>query len=173
MVRKSNKRVRCFNTQPPEGGWSATEPMKFGTSVSTHSRPKAAVNRLFHWIHTRAVSTHSRPKAAVRKLAVIAFTLLFQHTAARRRLVLICLYNCHMQCFNTQPPEGGCCIAHICTRCDVRFQHTAARRRLDNYQLLTVLLHSFNTQPPEGGWCYITPFLTVQLGFNTQPPEGG
>ena len=144
-------RYASFNTQPPEGGCNEKESVAKRVRVSTHSRPKAAGLNGVSLSKCRLVSTHSRPKAAVRKLAVIAFTLLFQHTAARRRLVLICLYNCHMQCFNTQPPEGGCCIAHICTRCDVRFQHTAARRRLDNYQLLTVLLHSFNTQPPEGG----------------------
>ena len=34
--------------------------------------------------------------------------LLFQHTAARRRLVLILMISdSAMNCFNTQPPEGG------------------------------------------------------------------
>ena len=58
-------------------------------SVSTHSRPKAAgnINRDGR-IHV-AVSTHSRPKAA----GYFFFDayqdhLLFQHTAARRRLAI-------------------------------------------------------------------------------------
>ena len=36
-------RFRCFNTQPPEGGWrSAAEAADVGDAVSTHSRLKAA-----------------------------------------------------------------------------------------------------------------------------------
>ena len=55
-----------FNTQPPEGGWNGKESMFKTVSVSTHSRPKAAVAgnnslKLLFW-----VSTHSRPKAAVK-----------------------------------------------------------------------------------------------------------
>ena len=77
----------CFNTQPPEGGWifqiSTMKPntmfqhtaarrrlgsqgnaLGSSTTVSTHSRPKAAgritvINEQKHF-----VSTHSRPKAA-------------------------------------------------------------------------------------------------------------
>ena len=55
---------------------------------------------------------------------------MFQHVAARRRLVQI-------QCF-----------------CDdtVLFQHAAARRRLANTDTANLQFRSFNTQPPEGGW---------------------
>ena len=35
----------CFNTQPPEGGCSAQAEYQQSRSVSTHSRPKAAVKR--------------------------------------------------------------------------------------------------------------------------------
>ena len=54
----------CFNSQPPEGGWSEPSLWYMIRFVSTHSRPKAAGFRL--WANTvRAnVSTHSRPKAA-------------------------------------------------------------------------------------------------------------
>ena len=61
------------------------------------------------------VSTHSRLKAAA---------------------VLICLYNCHMQCFNTQPPEGG-------------WQPLGEKISLPL---------CFNTQPPEGGWILMAIF---------------
>ena len=54
-----------FNTQPPEGGWTIFTTAMFRNHVSTHSRPKAAGYFL-----------GSRPRYAV-----------FQHTAARRRLV--------------------------------------------------------------------------------------
>ena len=53
-----------FNTQPPEGGWNVTPDIARFDSVSTHSRPKAAGKN-------------------VKKYGCI---LMFQHTAARRRL---------------------------------------------------------------------------------------
>ena len=55
---------------------------------------------------------------------------LFQHTAARRRLVILYLRFYNSKGFNTQPPEGG-------------WAETA---------LIPVAYKSFNTQPPEGGW---------------------
>ena len=58
---------KCFNTQPPEGGCGVTDsPASVGTTVSTHSRPKAA--------------------AKYRVSCTIAEAV-FQHTAARRRLL--------------------------------------------------------------------------------------
>ena len=62
--------INGFNTQPPEGGWlSIILGFLSYTSVSTHSRPKAAgATRLFRLPATR-----------------------FQHTAARRRLAA-CLW---------------------------------------------------------------------------------
>ena len=77
---------------------------------------------------------------------------MFQHTAARRRLVWRAGFDHRrQQCFNTQPPEGDCCrlkypSAHTGVSTHSRpkatvlswsrslipstFQHTAARRRL-------------------------------------------
>ena len=54
------------------------------------------------------VSTHSRPKAAglIPELDLI-YQRLFQHTAARRRLVITFALFRDIDCFNTQPPEGG------------------------------------------------------------------
>ena len=81
------KKAKCFNTQPPEGGW-----VHIGGQnntllvVSTHSRPKAAGPAACCPTRHRSVSTHSRPKAA--------------GPAG----------NCgaaHCCRFNTQPPEGG------------------------------------------------------------------
>ena len=99
--------------------------------VSTHSRPKAAGAASAFWAARKAVSTHSRPKAAGQPKSgwaacassfntqppeggwVLTVTdpsglTLFQHTAARRRLVSLGLM------------FWRCCW----------FQHTAARRRL-------------------------------------------
>ena len=98
--------------------------------VSTHSRPKAAGCDSQREKLTAAVSTHSRPKAAgpalwrMRRCARCFNTqppeggwpnsgrwlrnsLMFQHTAARRRLVNRASWPVNVTCFNTQPPEGG------------------------------------------------------------------
>ena len=65
-VGSKNSSCYCrFNTQPPEGGWSAWLCCPCMWLVSTHSRPKAA-GRVRHTILRRYMS--------------------FQHTAARRRL---------------------------------------------------------------------------------------
>ena len=55
---------------------------------------------------------------------------MFQHTAARRRLVLGRRITTGNFCFNTQPPEGGWALL----------------------QALFAANEGFNTQPPEGGW---------------------
>ena len=122
------------------------------------------------------VSTHSRPKAAGSYFSISPrFTSLFQHTAARRRLVwFLALAMLGAACFNTQPPEGGWAARlgidntpNVSTHSRPkaagpqprqrhtanRFQHTAARRRLVPRTTARVLLaFCFNTQPPEGGW---------------------
>ena len=54
----------------------------------------------------------------------------FQHTAARRRLVRVAWYLIFM----------------------MMFQHTAARRRLAPGSGSADGGNGFNTQPPEGGW---------------------
>ena len=99
----------------------------------------------------------------------------FQHTAARRRLVV-----------------------QAATRVTNNlFQHTAARRRLVQQRLRVVIRFTcFNTQPPEGGWdgdgciyrngdnvsTHSRPkaagllnglLVATDVCFNTQPPEGG
>ena len=78
--------------------------------------------------------------------------LLFQHTAARRRLAPDRRPFAWINSFNTQPPEGGW------------------MRKL---AVIAYQLYSFNTQPPEGGWRSCNSSRTQSSGFNTQPPEGG
>ena len=77
---------------------------------------------------------------------------MFQHTAARRRLVLHMVSIKELSFgFNTQPPEGGW---------PLNFSGS-------------FLIICFNTQPPEGGWDTPHIFLRHTVCFNTQPPEGG
>ena len=75
------------------------------------------------------VSTHSRPKAAGHRWRCCRGLCAFQHTAARRRLRRGCRGRGGIDCFNTQPPEGGC----VC-QCPIANGNAG-----------------FNTQPPEGG----------------------
>ena len=79
--------VMGFNTQPPEGGWMDLQPDQcLLLHVSTHSRPKAAGATELVPGDKNGVSTHSRPKAAGK--------------GCRCKNACPC-------CFNTQPPEGG------------------------------------------------------------------
>ena len=164
-----------FNTQPPEGGWAAG-----GRDVMLGN-----------------VSTHSRPKAAGIAGLMTNLGYLFQHTAARRRLVPHPLRRRLQPMVSThsRPKAAGNRPPPIFPATG-RFQHTAARRRLGKIRLQARLSNlSFNTQPPEGGWLpkrdlslkivvsthsrpkaagkTKTPSSTTASCFNTQPPEGG
>ena len=89
--RNTLRRLLSFNTQPPEGGWvSVLKEVHELTGFNTQP-PEGGWHQcgsgLFGW---PPVSTHSRPKAAGQVLGVDgADGFMFQHTAARRRLVPI------------------------------------------------------------------------------------
>ena len=129
-MAKKRRPLSCFNTQPPEGGWAAQgQSMPLAYGVSTLSRPKAAGSSFrrplyFKGFNTQPpeggcaphtipstvaiVSTLSRPKAAVVRDGFIWGLLMFQHSAARRRLTTLLVELLGKDGFNTQPPEGGC-----------------------------------------------------------------
>ena len=198
--RKSPVDTDCFNTQPPEGGWT----IKINddntlTIVSTHSRPKAAGKVIQEEAGWRVVSTHSRPKAAGTFILTGRFNIGRVSTHSRPKaagrlsggdVVL-------SECFNTQPPEGGwksdsgrgrlaCCfntqppeggwlgIPSPVTDFDVMFQHTAARRRLALAlrRFAAVCTVSTHSRPKAAG-AFAVGLYRQQFGFNTQPPEGG
>ena len=77
--------------------------------------------------------------------------LLFQHTAAQRRLQAWCSLNKHQ----------------------ALFQHTAAQRRLLNGFIHHAHINCFNTQPRRGGCSGSGSVTCKQAGFNTQPRRGG
>ena len=78
--------------------------------------------------------------------------ILFQHTAARRRLHNNAKFSGLNSCFNTQPPEGGCATYKSSSHAD----------------------HSVSTHSrPKAAACGSQQRLGVWSGFNTQPPEGG
>ena len=119
-----------FNTQPPEGGclkyltdnnsewafqhtaarrrllrhWMPPTPLhRFNTQPPEGGCPDGLFIKL-----TSDVSTHSRPKAAAMSYTDALLATLFQHTAARRRLLRNNQFRRLLRRFNTQPPEGGC-----------------------------------------------------------------
>ena len=122
-----------FNTQPPEGGCTSI----FVAWCAKYQFQHTATRRWLHRVHSAPhhaspVSTHSHPKVAA-TLNLTADTSL--------------------QCFNTQPPEGGChlycpCLplVRVSTHSHPKvaayalkisfkfsmFQHTATRRWLRN-----------------------------------------
>ena len=167
----------CFNTQPPEGGWTLAARSSSGRSWFQHT----AARRRLAWLETLsfsigAVSTHSRPKAA----GLARNSLLFD-----------------WGCFNTQPPEGGWTLSidisnlfnAVSTHSRPKaagsisasngkgiplFQHTAARRRLAPQPLSYGHPYSVSThsRPKAAGRSFRRVSINSQC-FNTQPPEGG
>ena len=69
--------------------------------------------------------------------------ILFQHTAARRRLGFRLGRISRKLCFNTQPPEGGWLNPIQMAKLLILFQHTAARRRLDDFNINETLYMQF------------------------------
>ena len=184
-----------FNTQPPEGGCPDGLFIKLTSDVSTHSRPKAAAVILAIWRCRLDVSTHSRPKAAAAwdaaktrqevvsthsrpKAAAMSYTdallaTLFQHTAARRRLLRNNQFRRLLRRFNTQPPEGGCVDLYQIEPVYKVSTHSRPKAAAARTTPSTPSPPGFNTQPPEGGCKVGITALPGLFCFNTQPPEGG
>ena len=156
-----------FNTQPPEGGWGGAFPICEKLQVSTHSRPKAAGLPRGERRRRQKVSTHSRPKAA----GFFSFNTqpngLFQHTAARRRLVKPLIkapLNLPVST-HSRPKAAGTgnfwadCIGQVST-------HSRPKAAGKGRWVCVNRWGSFNTQPPEGGWSSNkltrTPYLSFQ-----------
>ena len=167
--------MRSFNSQPPEGGWSAALvsggiPYGFQLTaarrrlaareqgvmqlefVSTHSRPKAAGDTESSFDATAKVSTHSRPKAAGR---FCAFARAFSRG------------------FNSQPPEGGWAgeLANLANKGVSTHSRPKAAgiHRWDSRKRPAVSTHS----RPKAAGSYRNLTVSQQFSFNSQPPEGG
>ena len=104
-----DKYPQCFNTQPPEGGWSKQNRRTGKPMVFQHTAARRRLNLhisnpffLFPFQHTAARRRLTRGSHRQYKHPE------FQHTAARRRLSGSPERTEERPCFNTQPPEGGC-----------------------------------------------------------------
>ena len=164
-----------FNTQPPEGGWSSDlSAVRLSPCFNTQPPEGGWLSR----VATRAKNIMFQHTAARRRLeqseAKAHAVGVFQHTAARRRLV-----------WKIPIRIGTLKFQHTAARRRLGFrswvifglwlfQHTAARRRLDQFPKtkeigMAVSTHS---RPKAAG----PPFdrkNVRQICFNTQPPEGG
>ena len=80
------------------------------------------------------ISTHSRPKAAGDWQHAARTAIVFQHTAARRRLAgsKITLKLGYKVSTHSRPKAAGTAFFYLSS--DRLFQHTAARRRLENHR---------------------------------------
>ena len=119
---------------------------KITPDVSTHSRAKAAA---LSTCKTTALlpsfNTQPREGGCGRRQINLEGKIMFQHTAARRRL------HAAYRVLSLIPP----------------FQHTAARRRLPGHHF--VLWHGFacfNTQPREGG-CLLSSLFPQNIRVST------
>ncbi len=125
-----DKYPQCFNTQPPEGGWSKQNRRTGKPMVFQHTAARRRLN-----LHI------SNP----------FFLFPFQHTAARRRLTR----GSHRQYKHPEFQHTAARRRLYYARCRRgrlgKFQHTAARRRLSGSPERTEERPCFNTQPPEGG----------------------
>ena len=144
-----------FNTQPPEGGWAARARRAAGRRKRFNTQPPEG-----GWL--TELPEHN-----------VLFE--FQHTAARRRLVvhgtmLFLLYsvsthsrpkaagrpkgclNSPSAGFNTQPPEGGWAVVGGLWNVWEVSTHSRPKAAGCWHIWSDRLPCSFNTQPPEGGW---------------------
>ena len=84
-------------------------------------------------IPTIDVSTHSRPKAAGRIRTDGGGAIMFQHTAARRRLGIYRLFCKHLKQFQHTAARRRLVLPSLKLNIIIAaFQHTAARRRLES-----------------------------------------
>ena len=121
----------------------------------------------------------------------------FQHTAARRRLVIQSLQDNILEPVSTHSrPKAAGAFTHRAVPAAAVSTHSRPKAAGPEKRSADWLEICFNTQPPEGGWrlirgCFARSVrfqhtaarrrLEVQSGrlkvwfgcFNTQPPEGG
>ena len=123
----------CFNTQPPEGGWLESQGYHYDESkVSTRSRPKAAGHPIGNkGGHIQGFNTQPPEGGWLDRLSIDVWLSMFQHAAARRRLVNAAASSTMKSLFQHAAARrrlGGRVGLPLSQQ---SFQHAAARRRLD------------------------------------------
>ena len=143
----------CFNSQPPEGGWSVQSIQRAVKRCFNSQPPEGGwVAKAANTAATATVSTHSRPKAAGPAFGGRAGVSLFQLTAARRRLAGGGGGGGSSGAFQLTAARRRLALLLIRVLHMIAFQLTAARRRLGKKRTAKTSRRGFNSQPPEGGW---------------------
>ena len=123
--------------------------------VSTHSRPKAAGGVAMPGCGCIGCFNTQPPEGGWLVILIMTFGagLMFQHTAARRRLAAP-IYDQYNKAVFQHTAARRRLVFHVFDTANGLhlFQHTAARRRLHSILVHQIQFDSFNTQPPEGGW---------------------
>ena len=169
-IPRRRLQMRCFNTQPPEGGWKAknwllpqlcgfnTQPPEGGWGKS---QEQLQIMDLFQ--HTAA------RRRLVGRTRMRMPMPLFQHTAARRRLVKNQLIiDCLQVSTHSRPKAAG--RIDISERALDLGVSTHSRPKAAGRSAFqkSAFLPCFNTQPPEGGWGMIyLPLFGLQLFQHT------
>ena len=189
----------CFNSQPPEGGWTSRFPLMRRPSMFQLTAARRRLAALVPALYAKnPVSTHSRPKAAGGGGASAETQALqFQLTAARRRLALSYAllggagdvsthsrpkaagFRYHVQdafysvSTHSRPKAAGRPGHHLGAR--IMFQLTAARRRLAAYTLVAPLLQEVSThsRPKAAGEYNDAPALHKMVSTHSRPKAAG
>ena len=163
-----------FNTQPPEGGcFIRVTPRRQCIGFNTQP-PEGGCRWQVVASANDAVSTHSRPKAAAWTGSMATKEALFQHTAARRRLLRHTRLPAAFGLVSTHSRPKAAALHVDAPLRQTQFQHTAARRRLRLSGVAfrprsPVSTHSRPKAAAQG----FRHRGHVRRRFNTQPPEGG
>ena len=189
--------VHRFNSQPPEGGCWTGQTNVVGLPASFQL---TAARRRLHGIKAVAILSCSFQLTAARRRLLFYYSFpvrygqfqltaarrrlrpkraggwwekWFQLTAARRRLLCNSVARSANDCFNSQPPEGGCTrhgehrfFRSVSTHSRPK---AAALARLFLPHLCFVSTHS----RPKAAACSPRLPTCCWLSFNSQPPEGG
>ena len=86
-ITSTGDKLKCFNTQPPEGGCIQEQNLLSLIDVSTHSRPKAAANQPVQRHQDRRFQHTAARRRLHNNFHQFYNPQEFQHTAARRRLL--------------------------------------------------------------------------------------
>ena len=100
--------------------------------------------------------------------------ILFQHTAARRRLIILPLMLWLMNSVSTHSrPKAAETTLQTAMMAFTVSTHSRPKAAGNRRRTLARTVARFNTQPPEGGCCWRAGVYSLHSSFNTQPPEGG
>ena len=156
-----------FNTQPPEGGWTLRQRLRHGGGNRFNTQPpEGGWFRLAVDAIGGVVSTHSRPKAAGFFSCFSLISIMFQHTAARRRLVYIAYYIPTLIRVSTHSRPKAAGFAHDGFKRAIQVSTHSRPKAAGSVSASSPKMPcSFNTQPPEGGWDFFSHFSLISIMF--------